>query len=134
MSLSSVIISLPVADRQTSYAFYRAALGLEAFGEPADDGVPEPLQFAVNDGLTLMTWGPTPQAVWTSWSSGRSGPVRRGDPATRTACTPGQGSSPPSRRSRNTHRLPASRTASITALPTAIWSGWFSAPGPKLSW
>lgn len=54
MSLSSVIISLPVADRQTSYAFYRAALGIEAFGEPADDGVPEPLQFAVNDGLTLM--------------------------------------------------------------------------------
>ncbi len=49
MSLSSVIISLPVADRQTSYAFYRAALGIEAVGEPADDGVPEPLQFAVND-------------------------------------------------------------------------------------
>ncbi len=96
MSLSSVIISLPVADRQTSYAFYRAALGLEAFGEPADDGVPEPLQFAVNDGLTLMTWGPTPQAVWTSWSSGRSGPVRKSSrvPASSRGGTPARSPTP----------------------------------------
>ena len=28
--------------------------GVEAFGAPADDGVPEPLQFALNDGLQLM--------------------------------------------------------------------------------
>lgn len=30
------------------------ALGLEAIGEPAEDGVPEPLQFAVNDGIRLV--------------------------------------------------------------------------------
>jgi predicted lactoylglutathione lyase len=41
-------------DRPRSFAFYRDGLGLEAFGEPADDGVPEPLQFAVNAGLNLM--------------------------------------------------------------------------------
>lgn len=54
MSLSSVIISLPVADRKTSFAFYGSAMGLTALGEPAEDGVPEPLQFALNDGVTLM--------------------------------------------------------------------------------
>jgi uncharacterized protein len=50
MSLSSVVVSLPIADRPTSFAFYRDVFGLEAIGEPADDGVPEPLQFALGDG------------------------------------------------------------------------------------
>ncbi len=54
MTLSRVIVSLPTSDRRTSLAFYRDALGLEAIGEPADDGVPEPLQFDVNDGFRLM--------------------------------------------------------------------------------
>jgi uncharacterized protein len=49
-----VVISLPIADRPTSHAFYGRALGLEAVGEPGDDGVPEPLQFVVNAGLRLM--------------------------------------------------------------------------------
>src|SRR3954471_11123946 len=48
------VLSLPIADRRTSCDFYRALLGTEPFGAPADDGVPEPLQFALNDGLTLM--------------------------------------------------------------------------------
>jgi predicted lactoylglutathione lyase len=48
-----IVISLPIADRATSHAFY-SAHGLEAVGEPASDGLPEPLQFAVNDGLHLM--------------------------------------------------------------------------------
>lgn len=54
MSIAPVIVSLPIADRRTSFAFYREGLGLDAIGEPAEDGVPEPLQFALNDGVRLM--------------------------------------------------------------------------------
>jgi hypothetical protein len=54
MPLSRVIVSLPTADRRTSYAFYGEGLGLDAIGEVADDGVPEPLQFDLNDGVRLM--------------------------------------------------------------------------------
>jgi predicted lactoylglutathione lyase len=49
-----VVISLPIADRRTSMNFYRRFLDLEPFGDPADDGVPEPLQFALTAGTTLM--------------------------------------------------------------------------------
>jgi len=49
-----VVVSLPIADRPTSFAFYRDGLGFEPVGEPAEDGVPEPLQFALNDGVRLM--------------------------------------------------------------------------------
>jgi len=51
---SPVIVSLPIADRRTSLAFYRDGLGLQPIGELADDGVPEPLQFALTDGARLM--------------------------------------------------------------------------------
>lgn len=54
MSHTPVVVSLPIEDRRTSFAFYRDGLGFDAVGEPAEDGVPEPLQFAVNDGLRLM--------------------------------------------------------------------------------
>ena len=54
MPPSPVIVSLPTADRRTSFAFYSEGLGFDAVGEPADDGLPEPLQFALNDGLRLM--------------------------------------------------------------------------------
>ena len=54
MPLSHVTISLPTADRRTSYAFYGEGLGFDAFGELADDGVPEPLRFALNEGVHLM--------------------------------------------------------------------------------
>ena len=49
-----VTLSLPTADRRTSFAFYRDGLDFEPIGEPAEDGVPEPLQFVLNDGLRLM--------------------------------------------------------------------------------
>jgi uncharacterized protein len=49
-----MIIALPIADRRVSFAFYRDAFDLEAFGGPADDGVPEPLQFRLAAGLSLM--------------------------------------------------------------------------------
>jgi predicted lactoylglutathione lyase len=54
MQYAPVVVSLPIADRPTSYRFYSEGLGLDAVGEPAEDGVPEPLQFAVNDGLRIM--------------------------------------------------------------------------------
>ena len=54
MPLSQVIVSLPTADRRTSFAFYSEGLGFDAIGEVADDGVPEPLQFALNGGVRLM--------------------------------------------------------------------------------
>ena len=44
-----IIVSLPIADRQASFRVYGEGLGFEAIGEPASDGVPEPLQFALND-------------------------------------------------------------------------------------
>lgn len=43
-----------IADRQTSYRFYRDGLGLDAIGEPADDGIPEPLQVALNEHARVM--------------------------------------------------------------------------------
>jgi uncharacterized glyoxalase superfamily protein PhnB len=49
-----MIIALPIADRRAALAFYQEAFDLEAFGGPADDGVPEPLQFHLPDGLNLM--------------------------------------------------------------------------------
>ncbi|WP_436500607.1 VOC family protein [Actinokineospora sp. HUAS TT18] len=50
-----MIICLPTVDRQVAFAFYRDGLGFEPFGdEIADDGVPEPLQFVVDEGLRIM--------------------------------------------------------------------------------
>jgi uncharacterized protein len=49
-----VVISLPIADRRTSFEFYGEGLGFDPVGEPAADGVPEPLQFAVGEGVRLM--------------------------------------------------------------------------------
>lgn len=49
-----LLVSLPVADRPRAQAFYPEALGLEAVGESADDGVPEPLTFVLNAGTRLV--------------------------------------------------------------------------------
>lgn len=54
MPLSDVTVLLPTADRRRALAFYRDGLGLIAFGEPADDGVPEPLQFDLGGGARLV--------------------------------------------------------------------------------
>ncbi|ARQ70519.1 VOC family protein [Streptomyces marincola] len=50
---ATVSVALPIADRQVSHRFYRDGLGLTPIGEPAEDGVPEPLSFAPNDGLRI---------------------------------------------------------------------------------
>ena len=54
MPFAPLVVCLPTNDRPTSYAFYRDGLQLETVGELADDGVPEPLQVVVNDGVRLM--------------------------------------------------------------------------------
>jgi predicted lactoylglutathione lyase len=54
MNDAPLIVALPTADRQVAYAFYKDGLGFEPIGEPADDGVPEPLQFELNEGARLM--------------------------------------------------------------------------------
>jgi uncharacterized protein len=54
MPNTPLVVSLPTVDRRTAFAFYRDALGFEPVGEAAEDGVPEPLQFALNDGVRIM--------------------------------------------------------------------------------
>ena len=49
-----MIICLPIEDRPRSYAFYQEALDLKPVGEPDEDGIPEPLQFALADDVTMM--------------------------------------------------------------------------------
>ena len=49
-----ITIALPIADRRTTFDFYAEGLGLHPLGKPGEDGVPEPLQFALNDGLRVM--------------------------------------------------------------------------------
>jgi predicted lactoylglutathione lyase len=61
---SPVIVCLPTADRRRSYDFYGGGLGLPTVGEIAEDGVPEPLQVVLNDGLWLMLI-PTGGFGWT---------------------------------------------------------------------
>lgn len=49
-----ITIALPIADRKLSYTFYQETMGLEAVGKPAEDGVPEPLQFRLAEHTMLM--------------------------------------------------------------------------------
>ena len=49
-----ITCALPIADRPTTFAFYADGLGFHPLGDPAEDGVPEPLQFALNDGVRMM--------------------------------------------------------------------------------
>jgi len=54
MAHTPIVVALPIADRQTSFRFYRDGLGFDPIGELAEDGVPEPLQFALHDGVRIM--------------------------------------------------------------------------------
>ena len=53
MTLDRATVCLPTRNRRVSHAF-STALGFVAVGEPADDGVPEPLQFEISIGLRVM--------------------------------------------------------------------------------
>jgi predicted lactoylglutathione lyase len=48
-----IVLALPTADRVRAHAF-ALALGLEAPGELAEDGVPEPLRVRLNTGAAVM--------------------------------------------------------------------------------
>ncbi len=48
------IITLPIEERAQAHRFYIDALGLEPVGEAWEDGMPEPLQFKLGDGVNLM--------------------------------------------------------------------------------
>lgn len=48
-----LVIALPTADRSRAHAF-ASALGLETPGEPAQDGVPEPLRVVLNERSGVM--------------------------------------------------------------------------------
>lgn len=48
------VVALPIEDRVRAHAFYTEGLGLEAVGEPAADGVPEPLQLRLGSEVHLM--------------------------------------------------------------------------------
>ena len=54
MPTDPVVLCLPTVDRRRACTFYQEALGLDAVGELAEDGVPEPLRLVVNAGLHLM--------------------------------------------------------------------------------
>ncbi|MFI5428448.1 VOC family protein [Aeromicrobium sp. UC242_57] len=54
MSQPTVVVSLPISDRRTSHDFYTRVLGYPASGPLAGDGVPEPLQLELADGVNLM--------------------------------------------------------------------------------
>ena len=49
-----LVLSLPIADRKSAMDFYLDAFGFELVGDPAEDGVPEPLRFRLNDQVLLM--------------------------------------------------------------------------------
>jgi uncharacterized protein len=53
MKLDRATLCLPIADRAVSHGFY-TRVGFSAVGEPGEDGLPEPLQIDVSDGLRVM--------------------------------------------------------------------------------
>ena len=127
-------LSLPIADRRTSHDFY-AALGFEAFGEIASDGLPEPLQFAIGDGASLMLI-PTGGFGWVIGDNAvaerghqRMHPVRRHATSTRS-------SRGPARRARRSSPSPsrspgATRRPSPTPTGTCGWWGRASRSRPE---
>ena len=62
MPSHDLVIALPTADRGRAHAFARS-LGLETPGEPADDGVPEPLRVRLN-ARTSVIYVPTGGFGW----------------------------------------------------------------------
>ncbi|WP_082903741.1 VOC family protein [Devosia elaeis] len=49
-----ISISLPIDSRRVAHDFYLNALGLRLVGEPDEDGMPEPLQFALGAETRLV--------------------------------------------------------------------------------
>ena len=72
MKFDRATLCLPIADRAVSHTFY-TALGFSTVGEPGDDGLPEPLQVDVTDGLRVMLI-PTGGFGWVIGGPDRSAP------------------------------------------------------------
>lgn len=68
------LISLPTADRKTAFEFYGAGMGFRPEGEPDENGIPEPLQFALN-GMARVMLVPT---VGFDWITGDRQPAPAG--------------------------------------------------------
>ncbi|WP_017586225.1 VOC family protein [Nocardiopsis ganjiahuensis] len=47
-------VALPIDDRMRAMVFYRDAFGFEPVGESAEDGVPEPLMFRIDQRTVLL--------------------------------------------------------------------------------
>lgn len=71
--LAPVVVALPTGSRQRSFDFYAEGLGLEPIGEAAEDGMPEPLQFVLNQGVSLMLV-PTGGFGWVTGNRPTAGP------------------------------------------------------------
>ncbi len=71
--LAPMVVALPTEDRRRSFDFYAAGLGLEPIGRAAEDGIPEPLQFVLNQGVRLMLV-PTAGFGWVSGKRPTAGP------------------------------------------------------------
>lgn len=59
----TITLSLPVTDRARAMAFYRDAFNFELVGTPGEDGIPEPLQFRL-DNQTLLALIPVDGLGW----------------------------------------------------------------------
>ncbi|OIJ26526.1 VOC family protein [Nocardioides luteus] len=62
-------IALPTCDRSRSHVFLRDGLGLETPGEPAEDGVPEPLRATLSETCEVMMI-PTGGFAWVTGQLG----------------------------------------------------------------
>jgi predicted lactoylglutathione lyase len=71
--LAPIVVALPTENRQRSFDFYAEGLGLEPMGEAAEDGIPEPLQFVLNQGAHLMLI-PTGGFGWVTGKRPTAGP------------------------------------------------------------
>lgn len=71
--MSTFFVSLPTADRARTHAFYSRGMGFETPGEPAEDGVPEPLVVAV-DGKPVVVFIPTGGFGWVTGGRETAGP------------------------------------------------------------
>lgn len=72
-AMNEFTISLPIADRPKSMAFYRDAFDFEPMGTPTEDGVPEPLQFRL-DQRTVLLLIPTGGFGWVLGSRATASP------------------------------------------------------------
>jgi predicted lactoylglutathione lyase len=122
LPMARVIVSVPTADRRRAYEFYRTGLGLALSAPTADDTIPEPLMFALNEGVALML-APT---IGFGWVIGG----RAVAPAGSSECVLGLGAASPAEVDAIVARALAAGASSIAAPGAQRWgySGSFADP------